>query len=283
VIHRTAALLLVTTIGAGQVAAQTMRSYSVERPLKGTQPTLLTTLDFGSGKVFLKAGGDTDLYKMSLHYDADRFSPVQQYDGRTGILKLGLRATGKSGIRVTSRGHLEQKAKFEFSPNVPISLTANLGASEAELDLGGLTLLDLTVRSGATKGVVDVSRPTQGNCREAVFYLGATELNATNLANAGCALVRVEGGMGRAVLGFGGSWRADTRVVANLAMGTLKLMVPNGTGVRVTADRFLTKLNIDGLERDESGWSTPGFRSAATKLTLELETKVAGVEVEWVD
>lgn len=265
------------------LAAQTMRTYGASRPLKGAQPPLRTTLEFGAGRVVVRAGPGTDLYDVGLRYDADRYTPVHRYDPRTGILQLGLQSVGGGGIRVTSRSQLEQVARFEFAPTVPLLLQANLGASEAVIDLGGLTLVEVAVRSGATRGTVDVSRPTRGECREALFSVGAAELVAMRLANAGCAEVRVEGGVGRAVLDFTGTWRRDVRVTAELSMGTLTLRVPRGTGVRVSADRFLTRFDLEGFGRSGNDWTTPGFAEAEHKLTVELKTNVAGFEVEWVD
>jgi hypothetical protein len=277
------AALAVFVGAAPSVAAQSMRNFTAERRVSPGQPPLRATLEFGAGRVVVRAGDGPDLYKMRVRYDADRFAPIQEYDHRTGILHLGLRSIGRGGIRVTSRDQLDQVARFEFAPDVPLILAASLGASEAVLDLGGLTLVELGIRTGATRGTVDFSTPTLGACREAVFTVGATELVALNLANASCALVRVEGGIGRAVLDFGGTWRGDSRVVTNLAMGTLTLRIPRGTGVQLRGQRFLTKLNIDGLDPDDDGWSTPDFLRAERKLSIELETTLAGIDVEWVD
>lgn len=274
-----AALALVAAPAAGQA----MRTYSASRPLKGAQPPLRTTLDFGAGRVVVRAGEDGKLYRVGLRYDGDRYTPIHRYDPRTGILHLGLKSVGGAGIRVTSRGQLEQVARFEFAPSVPLLLQANLGASEAVLDVGGLNLVELTVRSGVTRGTVEVSRPTTGECREAVFSVGGAELVAMHLANAACAEIRVEGGVGRAVLDFGGAWRRDSRVTAELSMGTLTLRVPRGTGVQVAADRFLTRFALDGFVREGNEWRTPGFASAERKLSVELKTNVAGFEVEWID
>lgn len=276
-----AATLLLTA--PTPIAAQTMRLYGASRPVADAQPPLRTTLDFGSGRVVVRAGTGGDLYDVGMRFDADRYTPVHRYDPRTGILRLGVQSIGGAGLRVTSRGQLEQVARFEFAPGVPLLLEANLGASEAVIDLGGLTLVEVAVRSGATRGTVDVSSPTAGTCREALFSVGAAELVAMRLANAGCAEVRVEGGVGRAVLDFTGTWRRDMRVIAQLSMGTITLRIPRGTGVRIAAERFLTRLSVDGFTRDGNEWRTPGFADAAHKLSVELKTNVAGFEVEWVD
>lgn len=276
-------LLAALVAVAAPLGAQTMRTYGASRAHVGAQPPLRTTLDFGAGRVVVRAGSDGDLYDVGMRYDADRYTPVHRYDPRTGILHLGVRSIGGTGIRVTSRSQLEQVARFAFAPTVPLLLEANLGASEAVLDLGGLTLVELAVRSGVTRGTVDFSAPTRGECREALFSVGAAELVAMRLANAGCAEVRVEGGVGRAVLDFGGAWRRNTRVTAELSMGTLTLRVPRGTGVRIAADRFLTRFALDGFTREGNSWTTPDFASASRSLTVELKTTVAGFEVEWVD
>ncbi len=277
-------LLAAALLGAAApLAGQSLRAYTASRPLRGAQPPLRTTLDFGAGRVVVRAGDPGTLYDVRLRYDADRYTPIHNYDPRTGILHLGVRAVGGGGLRVTSRGQLEQVARYEFSPDVPLLLDANLGASEAVLDLGGLSLVQLAVRSGATRGTISVSQPTRGECREARFSVGAAELVALQLANAGCAEVRVEGGVGRAVLDFSGPWRRDVRVIGQLSMGTLTLRIPRGTGLRITAQRFLTRLPTTGLERVGDAWITPGFDSTAHKVNVDLTTNVAAVEVEWIE
>ncbi len=277
-----------TVVGAmllcAPLSAQTMRNYSAGRPVaEAAQPPLRALLEFGAGRVLVRASTGNALYDAKLRYDAERFTPIHQYQPRTGTLRLGLESIGRAGIRVTSRNHLEQVARFEFAPSVPLSLEAALGSSDAVLDLGDLTLNELYVRSGATRGTVDFTTPTRGECRQALFAVGAAELMAMRMANAGCERVRVEGGMGRAVLDFSGTWRRNVQIEAALAMGSLTLRIPRDVAVQVSAERFLTRLNVKGLERDGNVWRTPGFAEATRKLSLELKASVSGMEIEWID
>lgn len=270
-------------LAAAPLAGQTMRSYAAARPVAASQPPVRALLEFGAGRVLVRASTGNALYDAKFRYDAERFTPIHRYEPRTGALRLGLESIGRGGIRVTSRNDLEQVARFEFAPDVPLSLEAALGASEAVLDLGGLTLQELYVRSGATRGTIDFTSPTHGTCRQALFAVGAAELMALHLANAGCERVRVEGGIGRAVLDFTGTWRRNVQVEAALAMGSLTLRIPRGVAVQVSAERFLTRLAVEGLERDGDVWRTPGFAEASQKLSLELKASVSGMEIEWVD
>ncbi|MES2123310.1 MAG: hypothetical protein V4503_01355 [Gemmatimonadota bacterium] len=278
------ALALFALLGslAPSASGQTMRAFSASRAAAGER-MLRATLEFGAGQVVIQPGVPGELYRTNLRYDAERSAPIQEYDSRTGILRLGLETVGGGGIRVTSRARLDQSARFELSTEVPLSLVANLGAAEATIDLGGTALNTLMIRSGATSGTLTFSRPTTGHCQRATFTLGASDLEVSRLAAAGCSEIRVDGGVGRASLGFEGTWRRDVTVVAEMSMGTLTLRVPRGVGVRITAARFLTTLNVDGLVRTGDVWSTPEFSTAPQKITVELKTSMAGVKVEWLE
>ncbi|MDX2206584.1 MAG: hypothetical protein SFU57_02965 [Gemmatimonadales bacterium] len=275
------AMLLGTAmvLGGGSAAAQSMRTLTAARPLPVAAPATVARLDFGAGQVVLRAGDGNDLYRMVLRYDADRFQPVQRYDPETGALQLGVTSVGRGGLRVTSREQLAQVARFEFAPEVPLALHASLGSSEASIDLGGLTLTELSVRSGAVRGIIDFSRPTLGSCARATFSVGASELDVLRLANSGCAEVLVEGGVGRAVLDFSGEWRGDMEVEANLAMGQLVLRIPPDVGVQVVAERFLTAVSLEGLIKEGNSWSSPGFAEASRKVTVAVKTSLGSLEV----
>ncbi len=275
---RLAAALLAA---ASPLAAQTMRTYSAHRPLGSAAVPLRVTLDFGAGRLAVQAGDSTELYRTLMRYDAERFTPVQRYDSRTGLLRIGLETVGHSGLRVTSRDHLGQAARFSFAPTVPLYLDANLGASDAALDLARLQLRGITVSSGATMGTIDVSAPTTGDCERAVFRIGAGELRVRHFANAGCASITLDGGAGRLVMGMDGTWRRDTHLVVSLAMGTLTLQLPRDIGLRIRAtDAFLARVAADGLVDRNGGRESVGFDQARHHLTVDLTANVADITVE---
>lgn len=277
-------VLLVTVSPSTLLSAQSMRSYSASRPVADSGVPLRATLDFGSGRVVVRAGNPLVLYAATMDYDADRYTPVQRYDPRTGILHLGLTSIGRGGLRVTSRQHLQQAARFEFAPGVPLNLEANLGASEAHLDLGGLALHELSVRAGASRSTIDFTKPSEVRCERAWFISGASELQVRRLANAGCREIQIEGGAGSTTVDFSGTWSTDAHITATQTVGTLTLRVPRGVGVRLNASgRFLSRLTFEGLTRSGDSWQSANFASAAHHLTIDLTTNVADVTLEWID
>lgn len=276
--------LLVALAAPALLSAQSMRQYAASRPVGDARIPLRASLDFGSGRVVLRAGDPDVLYSAWMEYDADRHTPVQRYDPRTGILHLGLASIGSGGLRVTSREHLQQSAWFEFAPGVPLNLAANLGASEARLDLGGLALHELTVRAGASRSTIDFSSPNTVRCQRARFISGASELHIGQLANAGCREILLEGGAGSTTVDFGGTWSTDARITATQTVGTLTLRIPEGVAVRLNATgRFLSRLKFAGLTRSGDSWQSENFDDAAHHLTIDLTTNVAEVALEWID
>ncbi len=262
--------------------AQVMRTFSASRPV-AAERFLHVTLDFSGGTLVLLPATNGQLYGMKLSYDADHSSPVQQYDPRTGILRLGVESTGSNGIRVTSRRQLEQTARVEFSPDVPLVLYANLGAGDASLDLGALTLTELNLHGTASRASVDFSRPTLGVCKSATFTVGAAELDVRHLAAAGCAAINVDGAVGSVSLAFDGAWRRDATLTVDLSMGGLTLKVPRGVAVRVAAERFLAPFEGKGFVRAGNTWTTPGFDQAPQKLRVELKAAMVGIQVRWIE
>ncbi|HET9512975.1 MAG TPA: hypothetical protein VFO95_03520, partial [Gemmatimonadales bacterium] len=156
-------------------AAQTMRNYEAARPVR-SERQVSVYLDFAAGGLRLMPGAPGTLYRLEARYDTERFIPVSAYEAREGRLTLGLRSAGSSGIRVTSRKHLEQQATVWLSPEVEYALELTLGAAESRIDLGGLRLRDLMLRAGGSRTRLIFSRPGVGACREAVLEAGAGEL-----------------------------------------------------------------------------------------------------------
>ncbi len=266
---------------ATSLAAQTMRTFTAARNVAGER-VLRASLDFHGGTVSVEPLGGKELFHVLMRYDADRFVPIQDYEPRTGMLHLGLQPVGVTGVRVTSRAQLSQTAQFSFARDVPLMLSANFAASEASLQLGGLTLDELDVHASATRGQVRFDTPNRGNCRLAAFTVAAGQLEVMHLANAGCNEVHVEGAAGNVILGFDGTWRRDITLIVDMSMGGLTLRLPAGTGVQLNSNRFLTSVNAQGLVTQDGGWISEGFSKAPHKLNVELKTSVAGVNLEWI-
>jgi hypothetical protein len=278
---RVVALALALSLGAGGAAAQSMRAFSTFRQLHG-ETRLRADLDYRAGGLRIAPGRATELYRMDASYDEDRFLPISDYDAASGAVSLGLRRAGEGGLRVVSRKQLGQDANVAFSPGVDLDLAVTLGAVSADLELGGLSLSELSLEAGASQAVVRFSRPNRARCRVAEVTAGAAEVTVLGLGNSRCDRIDVEGGMGKVTLDFDGAWSSSSRASVKLAMGELLLRLPRRVGVRLTLDRFLSSFEPVGLVRSGDGFQSPGYLRAERRLDIDVTTAVGGVRVEWV-
>jgi hypothetical protein len=275
------AALLAASSACGEAAsAQAMRPFATFRQLHG-ETRLYAELEYTAGSVRVAPGRPGELYRMTLAYDAARYVPLSAYDAARGGVRLGLEATGAAGLRVISDRQLRQRALVTLSPAVDLALDLTLGAADAEAELGGLRITDLTLQTGASHTTVRFSHPNGTRCRAAELTAGAAEVEVLGLGNSRCDELRLEGGAGQVTLDFGGAWSAGMRADLKMAMGELTLRLPRGLGVRITADKILAGFDAAGLARRGDAYVSPGYDRASRRLDIALTTALGAVTVEW--
>jgi hypothetical protein len=259
-----------------------MRSTTVARQRQEIRD-LSARIEFAAGTLTVRPARNAALYRMDLQYDTERYAPVSRFDAASGELVLGVQNIGTSGLRVSSRRHLQQSAVIELSPDVNLSLDVSFGAVEAGLDLGGLRLTDARIRTTASKSRLRFSQPNRVVCSSLELNAGAAGFEAIALGNSGCREIRFDGGMGEVTLDLTGEWAADARLIANVAVGGLTLRVPRNLGVELVVDRFLTSFNPAGFSRSGDRYLSEGYSSRDRHLKIEIKTTVGDINIEWVN
>jgi hypothetical protein len=259
-----------------------MRPFSTFRQLHG-ETRLSARIEFGAGSLRLEPGSPRELYRMDLSYDEDRFVPISDFDASSRSVLLGLRARGQGGVRVVSRNQLRQTARVAISPRTDLALDLSLGAVDADLELGGLRISDLDLKTGASRATVRFSRPNPIRCGRASFSAGAAEVEILALGNSRCEEIEFEGGVGQVVLDFSGASSSSARVRVKMAVGAITLRLPKKAGIRITMDKFLSSFEPAGLVRRNDAFVSTNYERAERRLDLDLTTAMGGVEVEWVE
>jgi cell wall-active antibiotic response 4TMS protein YvqF len=273
---------LALAVGASGVAAQGMRPFSTYRQWHG-ETRIDARLDYAAGALRLAAGRPSELYRMDVLYDGERYVPVSEFDAARGGVALGLHPSGDGGLRVVSKGQLRQTAAVTFSPRADLALDVTLGAVDGDLELGGLRLTDLDLKAGASRATVRFSQPNATRCRAATLSAGAAELSVLGLGNSRCDRIAFEGGVGRVTLDFGGAWTSSATVDVKMALGEVALRLPRQVGVRITMDKFLATFEPQGLVRRGKSYLSPGYDQAARHLDIDVTTAMGGVTVDWLE
>lgn len=256
------------------VQGQEWEELSTSRKV-GDETSVDVRVRYGVGNIRLRPGDGGTLYRMGLRYDADHFEPVAEY--RSGRLELGVETVGR-GLNLKG-DHDGGELDLELSPEVAMDLVLELGAVRANLDLGGLTLTDLEIATGASESTVNVSRPTRGRIRTAEFSVGAADFVAENLANLRADRLDVEAGVGEVTLDFGGTWDRDMRVSVSMGLGSLELRIPEGVGVLLEKDSFLTSLEADGFVKDGDNHRSANWDTAERRITIEVDAAFGSIRV----
>ena len=256
--------------------AQSWRSVTMSRQLAGEEE-LDVRIRFGAGRLTIEPGEHGTLYRMHLRYDEETFEPVAEY-GR-GRLDLGVEGT-KHNIRWSKND--TQEMELSLARGVPMNLDIEFGAARADLDLGGLQLTRLNLRTGASESRIVVSERNPVRMSNASVEVGAADFHMMNLGNLNSERIDVDAGVGKVVLGFQGDWQGDATVSVDMGLGALELRFPEGLGVRLVKDTFLTSLDSEGLIKQGDSFYSPDWEEAEHRVTVTVDAAFGSINVVWV-
>lgn len=263
--------------------AQSFRTVATSR-LIAADESLFVNVEFAAGTLLLAPGDGRSLYRGELYYDEDKFAPVTTFDAKTGRLNFGLTRADEKSFNL---GHIEspQQLTLRIAPQVPSRIEVVLGATEAEIELGGLSLSRADINSGAAKANLSFSRPNRIRCDRLTLKTGAAQFHATGLGNSRCREVSFAGGVGDVLLDFTGEWNEGSvrQANINLGFGQLTIRLPRGLGVAVDVDRFLASFDRAGLAKVGSDYQSPDYASAKHKLDITIKAVLGDIVIEWVE
>ena len=92
----------------------------------------------------------------------------------------------------------------------------------------------------------------------------------------------MDAGVGSLTLWLDGEWRQDARVAIDMGLGSLELRVPEGIGLELRKDSFLTSLDSEGLVKRGEVYQSLDWAQASRRVTVDLDAAFGSVKVVWV-
>ena len=265
------------TVAPGLLAGQSWRTVTSSHLIEDNDEVHVF-VKYGAGRLKMRAGDGSMLYRMNLRYDEETFEPVSDLSGDR--LHLGVESIGR-GFKLGRRGQ-SGELDLEFARGVPMDMDLKFGAVRADIDFGGLALTDLDLSTGASQSTIDTSEPNSVGMSSARFEVGAAEFEARHLGNLNAERIEVDAGVGEVTLWFDGRWQRDARASINMGLGALELRIPEGLGVRLKKDGFLVSLDSEGLIKRGDAYYSPDWEEADRKLTIDLDAAFGSVKVVWI-
>jgi hypothetical protein len=147
--------------------------------------------------------------------------------------------------------------EVELGKKRPFALTIETGASDFELDLGGIPLSRLMVRQGAGKFELGFPQPNPEPMELIDVSTGAAGIELENLANANFSEMRLSGGAATYELDFGGVLLREAWVSIETGLSGVVVSVPTSTAASVAAETTLGSVDVgDGFMKREGTFLT---------------------------
>lgn len=148
----------------------------------------------------------------------------------------------------------------------PLDLTLGLTMGESRVNLGGLTLGDVTVNAAMGEHRIDFQEPVVEGVRELRFSASMGNVSIDHLGNARADRISTSGSMGNLTVNLAGAWSpgAASDVSFEQSMGELTVRVPSN--VKVDAD-------VRGSQ-GEAASRTPDFPPPADPNAPTLRLRV---------
>ena len=200
----------------------------------------------------------------------------------------------EAGVTITeAQPSLEQvPAVFGRAPRYELEigkersfvLTIETGASDFDLDLGGVPLSRLVVRQGAGKFELDFAQPNPERMELLEFSTGAAAIELENLANANFSEMRLSGGAAGYELDFGGTLSHDAEVSIDTGVSAVTVSVPTSTAARVAAETTLGSVDVgDGFTKKEGAFLTaPALSGDGPVLRIRAGVRLGSLQLRTV-
>ena len=242
----------------------------VMQPEDSINPTRLI-LTFGAGELNIVPWAEI-LASGLATYNVPDFKPeITSSDGTVNV-KQGSYTLNK----VPNFGKVLNTWDLKLG-SAPMDLEITAGTYHADLELGNLSLTNLTVKDGASDVRLSFSEPNQTEMNLMRYETGASQVTLEGLANANFSILKFTGGAGNYTLDFSGNLQHDASASINTGLGNLTLIIPNGLRVQLTIDGNLANINVG------SSWTRQGNTYTQTgsgpMLTIAVDVGATNLTV----
>ncbi|MBE0409707.1 MAG: hypothetical protein IBX69_08245 [Anaerolineales bacterium] len=226
---------------------------------------------FGAGELKLVPGAENSLVLGTATYNVSDFKPeITRSDNKVQV-KQG-QTEGFSTLNPGVRNEWDLALGKS-----PMNLSITAGAYRGEIDLGGLSLLELIVKEGASDTEWDFSSPNLVEMKTFIYSTGASSAKLMNLANANFERMEFKGGVGSYKLDLSGELRKNIIVEVDAGLSNLVIAVPRDVPTQVTVEGSLTNINTSGdWQRAENAYVLTGNGHT---ITMEIKMGAGNLEL----
>ena len=163
----------------------------------------------------------------------------------------------------------------------PFALTIETGASDFDLDLGGVPLKALRIKQRAGRFNLNFSVPNPEHMSLLEISSGAAGIELEKLTNANFSRMRLSGGAAAYELDFGGKLERNAEVVIETGLSGVEITVPGFTAAEIVAETTLGSVDMgDGLAKRGGVYLTEAAMAGKTPLlTIRAGMRLGALQI----
>lgn len=264
-------------------SAQRYETENIAYPAEDIE-LLIIDIEIGAAEINISTDDIEEVVKADIEYDSRKVEIITDYDldGDVGFLHLANDISDKWDIDTE-----DNIWDVVFSTRYEAEVGLELGACTAEIDLGGMPIIQLDVQIGAAEGMLKFSQPNPTRADRLSFETGASKFFVEKLGNANFRRLDFEGGVGKFELDFSGEYNAKSKARISIGLGSVTILIPRDLPVRIEAeDSFLSHvdfINADDYDIDDDYYESEDFTRSEVGLSLDIEVGLGSVDIKWID
>ena len=226
-------------------------------------------LSFGAGDLTLSPGAGR-LLEGTATYNYSEFKPIINTDKGDIHIQVG----DDKFNALPAFKDLKNEWDLKLG-SAPMDLTIESGAYKGNLELGGLSLKNLTVKDGAATVQLAFSEPNLVEMSTFRYETGASDVKMSGLGNANFSLLDFSSGAGDYTLDFSGKLQRDASIKISSGLSNIIVNVPENVNAVVTVDSGASNVSAG------SSWSKNGNvyeqKSGGPTLTFVIDIGAGNV------
>jgi hypothetical protein len=276
--------LIIFVFGLGSiVSARNMERETKTIPCD-TAKKINLNVSFGVGELTINPSDMKDACKIDLYRDLDYVKETFDFD-RTGQTEY---VTLESKQRNNRHNFDSERNKWDMTLSTQYEMEASfdIGACDAEIELGGVPLTELSINAGAVSGVLSFDKPNPKRMKEIRIDAGASSLKLLDLGNANFDYLDFDGGAGSFDIDLRGTYKGESEVVIDVGVGSADIFLPSDIPIRIETDddKWFSSVDIHGrkLHRIDDGvYESTDYDEATTRILLKIDVGMGSVDVRF--
>jgi hypothetical protein len=218
-------------------------TFAINEPLPSSSYEIAKiNLEMGAGTLNL-AGGADGLVEGTIKYNIAEWKPtVGHLDDGT----IDIRQSQTSSVKGVPTNTVVNDWQIKLSSSTPLDLTLKTGANTGTLDMSGLHLRKLSVTDGASKTRMTFDKPNPEKLDSFTYTTGASQVELRGLANANFTSMMFSSGAGDYTLDFSGELKQDTSVDIKSGVSNMTIIIPKNTDVKLVNMGAISNIEIEG-------------------------------------